>query len=36
MGGVERGEHNLTLMAIVRISQALNIKVCDLLRIADI
>lgn len=36
MGGVERGEHNLTLMAIVRISYALNIKACDLLKIADI
>jgi DNA-binding XRE family transcriptional regulator len=36
MGGVERGEHNLTLMAIVRISSALNLKVYDLLRIADI
>ena len=36
MGGVERGEHNLTLMAIVRISSALNLKVHDLLRIADI
>jgi len=36
MGGVERGEHNLTLMAIVRTSHALKIKVHDLLRIADI
>ena len=36
MGGVERGEHNLSLMAIVRISHALNIKACDLLRIPDI
>lgn len=36
MGGVERGEHNLTVMAIVKISQALNIKVYDLLRIADV
>ena len=26
MGGVERGEHNLTLMAIVRISHVLNKK----------
>ena len=36
MGGVERGEHNLTLMAIVKISQALNIKESDLLRISGL
>jgi len=36
MGGVKRGEHNLTLMAVVRTSHALNIKVHDLLRISDI
>ena len=36
MCGVERGEHNLTLMAIVGISHPLNIKACDLLKIADI
>jgi len=36
MGGVERGEHNLTVMAIVRIAHALNLKASDLLRIANI
>jgi transcriptional regulator with XRE-family HTH domain len=36
MGGVERGEHNLTVMAIVRISQALNLKASQLLSIADV
>lgn len=36
MGGVERGEHNLTVMAVVRISQALNLKASQLLGIADV
>ncbi len=36
MGGVERGEHNLTVMAIVRISQALNLKASQLMGIADV
>ncbi len=31
MGGVERGEHNLTLMNLCKISKALNIKASVLL-----
>lgn len=31
MGGVERGEHNLTLMNLCKISKALNIKPSELL-----
>ena len=31
MGGIERGEHNLTLMNLLRISKALNIKPSELL-----
>jgi transcriptional regulator with XRE-family HTH domain len=31
MGGIERGEHNLTLMNLCKISNALNIKASVLL-----
>lgn len=31
MGGIERGEHNLTLMNLIKISRALNIKPSELL-----
>jgi transcriptional regulator with XRE-family HTH domain len=36
MGGVERGEHNLTVMAVVKICDALEIKVSELFKISDI
>ena len=32
MGGVERGEHNLTLMGLSKIAGALNLKPSDLLQ----
>ena len=31
MGGVERGEHNLTLMGLTKIAKALDVKPSDLL-----
>lgn len=31
MGGLERGEHNLTLMSLAKIARALGIEVRDLL-----
>lgn len=34
MGGIERGEHNIALVNIVKIAEALNIKASDLLRSA--
>lgn len=36
MGGVERGEHNLTVMALVKICNALEIKISELFKVADI
>jgi transcriptional regulator with XRE-family HTH domain len=36
MGGVERGEHNLTVMSIVRISDALAVKPSDLFKAAGL
>jgi transcriptional regulator with XRE-family HTH domain len=36
MGGVERGEHNLTLMGLSKIAAALNMKPSELLKRADI
>jgi len=30
VGGIERGEHNLTFMSLVKLASALNMKVCDL------
>ena len=36
MGGVERGEHNLTLMNLCKISDVLKIKPSDLLMDADL
>jgi transcriptional regulator with XRE-family HTH domain len=36
MGGVERGEHNLTVMAVGKICDALEIKVSELFKISDI
>ncbi len=35
MGGIERGEHNLTLMNLVKIADALQLKPSMLLAIAD-
>jgi transcriptional regulator with XRE-family HTH domain len=32
MGGIERGEHNLTIMNLVKISQALKVKASYLLQ----
>jgi transcriptional regulator with XRE-family HTH domain len=34
LGGVERGEHNLSLVNIIKISEALNIKAYKLMEIA--
>lgn len=36
MGGIERGEHNIALINIVRIAEALEIKASDLLRDAKL
>ncbi len=36
MGGIERGEHNLTLMNICRISAALDLKPSELLASAGL
>ena len=36
MGGIERGEHNLTIMNLCRISDAPQIKPCSLLLDADL
>lgn len=36
MGGVERGEHNLTIMTMVKIAQTLNVKPSDLLKAAGL
>ena len=36
MGGIERGEHNLTLMNLCRISDALRVKPSQLLLEADL
>ena len=35
MGGIERGEHNLTLMNLVKIADALQLKPSKLLALAD-
>ena len=35
MGGVERGEHNLTVMSLLRIASALDCKASSLLDKAD-
>lgn len=36
MGGIERGEHNLTVMSLVRIASALNCKASNLLEKAEV
>ncbi|MDR2366217.1 MAG: helix-turn-helix domain-containing protein [Zoogloeaceae bacterium] len=36
MGGIERGEHNLSLFNIHRIAIALNISIAELMRRADL
>lgn len=36
MGGIERGEHNLTAMSLLRIAHALNCKASSLLEKADL
>ena len=36
MGGVERGEHNITLMNIIKIAETLQISPSDLLKKAKI
>ena len=36
MGGVERGEHNLTLMNLLKISGALQVKASELLGSAEL
>ena len=36
MGGIERGEHNLTLMSLLRIAGALDCKASALLDSADL
>jgi len=35
MGGIERGEHNLTIMNLTRIADALRVKPSELLASAD-
>jgi transcriptional regulator with XRE-family HTH domain len=35
MGGIERGEHNVALVNLVKVSEALEIKLSELLRIAN-
>ncbi len=36
IGAVERGEKNITLRNIIRIAHALNIKVSDIVKLADL
>ena len=36
LGGIERGEHNLALMNLVRISKALRIPMSELLSVAKL
>ena len=36
MGGIERGEHNLTIINLQRICKALNVSVWKLLKQADV
>lgn len=36
MGGIERGEHNLTVMNIVKVANALGIKPSELLKSAKL
>jgi transcriptional regulator with XRE-family HTH domain len=36
MGGIERGEHNLTVMSLLRIASALDCKASSLLAEADV
>lgn len=36
MGGIERGEHNIALINIVRIAEALKVKASDLLKAAKL
>lgn len=36
MGGIERGEHNLTVVSLVRISAALDLSVGDLFARVDV
>lgn len=32
VGGIERGEHNVALMSLVKLANALNVKVSDLVK----
>lgn len=32
VGGIERGEHNVALMSLVKLAAALNVKVSDLVK----
>lgn len=36
LGGIERGEHNLALMNLVKIAKSLRISTAELLKIANI
>lgn len=36
VGGVERGEHNVTIMNLVRIAAQLDLKVSDLFKLAGL
>ena len=36
MGGIERGEHNLTVMSLLKIAAALDVKPSALLNIVDL
>jgi transcriptional regulator with XRE-family HTH domain len=32
VGGIERGEHNLTIMSLVKLAEALEVRLTDLIR----
>jgi hypothetical protein len=36
MGGIERGEHNIALINIIKIARALNLKVYELLKASNL
>lgn len=36
LGGIERGEHNIAIINLVKIARALDINACELLQLANI
>lgn len=36
MGGLERGEHNPTVMTVIRVATALDVRLSSLLKVSDI